>query len=138
MKIQRIAILLTVINLVLLVFNLAQTYQATAEGVAPVLRGRALEIVDEQGKIRAQILVTAPTTMPDGTKYAESTLLRLIDPNGHPGVKINTSVDGSGMGLFGDAKRGEWSGIQMLAEGDKGTLVRVKNKDGREKLLKTE
>ena len=100
MKTQRLTIVLTVINLIILVFTLAQIRPSTAEEVAPVLRGRALEIVDDHGKVRAQIIVTPATTMPDGQKYAESSLLRLIDPNGRPGVKIGTSVDGSGMSSY--------------------------------------
>jgi hypothetical protein len=45
MKIQRLAIVLTMINLVLLVFILAHVRPVTAEAASPVLRGRALEIV---------------------------------------------------------------------------------------------
>jgi hypothetical protein len=135
MKIQRLAIALTVINLVILTFTLAHIRPATAEGVAPVLRGRALEIVDDHGKVRAQIIVAPPTTMPDGKKYQETALFRLIDPNGRPGVKIGTSVDGSGMSLAGDSERREWNGVQILAEGT-GSTVKLTNKNGREQLIK--
>src|SRR6185295_3580964 len=114
MKTQRLAIVITVINLLILTFNLAHVHPATAEVVVPVLRGRALEIVDELGKVRAQIVVQPATTMPDGKKYAETALFRLIDPNGRPGVKIGTSVDGSGMSLAGDSERRDWSGAQIL------------------------
>lgn len=135
MKIQRLAFVLTVINLVILMFNLTYGRPATADGVAPVLRGRALEIVDDTGKVRAQIIVAPPTTMPDGQKYAETALFRLIDPNGRPGVKIATSVDGSGMSLAGDSERRTWSGVQILASGT-GSTVKLTNKDGREQLVK--
>jgi len=54
MKTQRIAIGLTVINLALLIFLLAQNRYAGAQNVAPVLRGRGLEIVDAQGQTRAE------------------------------------------------------------------------------------
>src|SRR5260370_39264621 len=57
MKTQRLAIGLTVINLVLLMFLVAQIRRAGAQDVAPVLRGRALEIVDDRGKVRASINV---------------------------------------------------------------------------------
>ena len=62
MKIQRLLIALTLANLVLLIFNLAQLRPAAAQGVAPVLRGRALQIVDESGKVRASIAVLPATT----------------------------------------------------------------------------
>jgi hypothetical protein len=135
MKTQRLAIALTVIDLVILMFILAHMGPATAEGVAPVLRGRALEIVDEHGRLRAQIIVAPATTMPDGQKYPETALLRLIDPNGRPAVKIGASVDGSGMSLAGDSERREWSGVQILAKGT-GSTVKLTNKDGRAQLIK--
>ena len=43
MKIQRVAIALTVVNLGLLIFLLAQIRNAGAQDVAPLLRGRGLE-----------------------------------------------------------------------------------------------
>src|SRR5215813_9170186 len=63
MKVRRLPFALTVINLGLLVFLLAQTrIQIGSYGVrvwtnidGSVLRGRALEIVDSQGRIRASI-----------------------------------------------------------------------------------
>jgi hypothetical protein len=135
MKTQRIAIALTVVNLVLLAFILIRLRPAAAEqGVAPVLRGRSLEIVDEQGRVRSQILVTEPTTMPDGKSYPEGALFRLIDPNGRPVVKIGGSVDGSGISLGGDSERREWSGVQILAEGS-GSSVKLTNKDGRQEVV---
>ena len=69
-KLQRLTIILTALNLILLAFGLAQLRPATAQGVAPVVRARALEIVDDQGRVRAEIKVLAaqPTLkMPDGT-----------------------------------------------------------------------
>ena len=137
MKTQRLAIVLTVINFVILTVIVARVRPATAEGVVPILRGRALEIVDDNGKVRAQIIVTAPTTMPDGKKYPEGALFRLIDPNGRPGVKIGTSADGSGMSLAGDSERREWNGVQILAEGT-GSTLKLTNKNGRVQVIKPE
>ena len=62
MKIQRLLVVLTLVNLVLLVVTLAQMRPAVAEGVAPVLRGRALQIVDERGQVRASIAVLPAST----------------------------------------------------------------------------
>jgi hypothetical protein len=47
MKTQRLAVILTLFNLMILILNLTQSRPATAEDVAPVLRGRSLEIVDD-------------------------------------------------------------------------------------------
>ncbi len=134
MKTQRFAVVVTVINLLILLFALPRVGQATAQ-VAPVLRGRSLEIVDASGKVRAQLTVLPPSTMPDGKKYPETVLLRLIDPNGRPGVKIGGSVEGSGISLAGDSERREWSGVQILAEST-GSSIKLTNRDGKQQLIK--
>jgi hypothetical protein len=106
---QRLLIALTVINLGLLVFLLAQTrIHIGAQGVrvwtntdGSVLRGRALEIVDEQGRTRAAInLHPADQTH----SYPETAILRLIDQNGRPSVKLSTSERGGGLALVSDAQ----------------------------------
>src|SRR5262249_35430984 len=125
---------LTAINLgILMVILILIARPVVSPGLVPVLRGRALEIVDEQGKVRAQISVL-PSTSQDGKIYPETVLLRVIDPNGRPAVKIGASVDGSGIGLAGDSERREWSGVQILAEGS-GSVLRLVNKDGREQTI---
>ena len=137
MKTQRIGVALTVINLAILMFTFVSghTHSATADDVVPVLRGRKLQIVDEQGRIRAEILVSPPNTTPDGKKYPETTLFRLIDPNGRPGVKVATSSDGSAISVAGDSERRDWNGIQILADA-KGTSLILTNKDGRVQTIK--
>ncbi|HEY8131250.1 MAG TPA: hypothetical protein VII12_05110 [Thermoanaerobaculia bacterium] len=125
MKIQRVAIALTVINVLILIALLSHAVSATAREEAPVLRGRALEIVDERGRIRAQIAVLPP----DGV------ILRLIDSNGRPAVKIGGSENGSGISLAGDSERRDWNGVQVLARGT-GGLVKITNKDGRVVVIK--
>src|SRR5262245_6203116 len=101
MKLQHLLVALTVVNSVLLVFLLAQTQTASAE-IAPVLRGRALEIVDERGRVRAGIQVLpAQVSKADGKAYAETVILRLIDPNGRPPVKLTASTDGAALLLMG-------------------------------------
>ncbi len=135
MKTQRLAIALTIINLAILVVIFVRLRPAVAEqGIPQVLRGHSLEIIDEQGRVRSQILVTKPTTMPDGKSYPEGALFRLIDPNGRPAVKIGGSADGSGISLAGDSERREWSGVQILAEGASSS-VKLTNKDGRQELI---
>ena len=135
MRIQRLTLVLTVVNLVMLILALTLVLRpAVSPPVAPVLRARALEIVDDQGKVRAQIIVVPAGAMPDGQAYPDTALFRLIDPNGRPGVKIDTSVDGSGLLLTGDSEKREWSGVQILAEGT-GSRLRLLNKDGREQII---
>ncbi|HTC25092.1 MAG TPA: hypothetical protein VK688_12055 [Gemmatimonadales bacterium] len=130
MPIQRLALGLSAINLVLLVSLLARGLAAAPRDTAPVLRGRALEIVDDGGKLRAQLVVLPPSKGPDGKPYPETVLFRLIDPNGRPAVKIGASVDGSGMSLAGDSERRDWSGVQILSE-TAGAQIKLTNRDGR-------
>ena len=136
MRTQRLLIVITVFNILLLLFSLAQTRAVVAEGVAPVLRGRALEIVDDRGHVRASITVLPadPTfKMPDGTiGYPETVLLRLITSKGRPDVKIGATERGAGL-LLGGASDPTY--VQILAEGPSTTL-KLSNGDGREQLIK--
>ena len=132
MKTQRVAICLTVINLGLLVFLLAQIRYADAQNVAPVLRGRGLEIVDDQGQVRAQILVHGPETV-KGKTYPETVLFRMATAQRAPLVKLTVSEDGSALGLSDDSEPG---GIELRANRNKGNFVKVVNSDGREQTIK--
>jgi hypothetical protein len=134
MRADRLAIVLTLVNLVVLGVVLSRRGVTTTSDPGSVLRARSLEIVDEQGRVRAQLAVLPPTTMPDGARYAESVLLRLIDPNGRPAVKIGASEDGTGMSLAGDSEKRAWSGVQILADGTE-SVVKLTSKDGRVRVL---
>lgn len=133
---NQVTIALTVLNLALLLFSLGRGQPASAQAVAPVLRGRALEIVDEQGHVRAQIAVFPPSPnvkMPDGTiGYPETVLLRLITSGGRPTIKIAATEDGSAVYFGGDS---DPTGIQLAARGTK-TSVTLTDKDGRQQAIK--
>jgi len=65
----RVAVIVTILNLVILTLHLVEVRTA-AQSVPQVLRGRALEIVDEHDRVRAEIRVfpAQPTLkMPDGS-----------------------------------------------------------------------
>jgi len=140
MKRQRLLIALTVVNLALLILSPVRPHpvvaQDVAQDVAPVLRGRALQIVDEHGRVRASISVYPAdpnVKMPDGTTgYPETVLLRLISSKGGPNVKIAATEDGSAMVLGGDSNP---THIQLLARGTN-TSFKLTNKDGRQQLIK--
>jgi hypothetical protein len=136
MRTQRFLVALTLVNILLLVFSLSQTRAVVAEGAAPVLRGRALEIVDDRGRVRASISVLPadPTVkMPDGTiGYPETVLLRLITSKGRPTVKLAATERGAGQLLGGES---DPTYVQILAEGPS-TSLRLSDGDGREQLIK--
>jgi len=131
MKTQRLLALLTVVNLGLLMFLLVRIKSAEARSAASVLRGGALEIVDDQGRVRASIQVL-PATLQGGKTYPETVLLRLIDANGRPSVKLGASEQGAGLGLGGDS---DPTYVVLKAEGTD-TSLKLTNKDGRQQLIK--
>jgi hypothetical protein len=131
MKTQRLLAMLTVVNLGLLMFLLVRIKSAEARSAASVLRGGALEIVDDQGRVRASIQVL-PATLQGGKTYPETVLLRLIDPNGRPSVKLGASEQGAGLGLGGDS---DPTYVVLKAEGTD-TSLKLTNKDGRQQLIK--
>lgn len=134
MKTQRLLIGLTLVNLALLVSALVQTRPAAAEGVSPVLRGRALEIVDGRVRVRASLTVLPAKTQPDGVTYPETVLLRLITERGRPSVKISSSEESAAIGLAGPTNTKN-TYVILEAKGSASSL-RLRNEDGREQTVK--
>jgi hypothetical protein len=136
MKIQRLLIVLTAVNMGLLGYQVAQPRLAVASpvDVPDVLRGRALEIVDASGKVRASLSVLPedPKVIWKGKPYPETVLLRLMSPEGRPNVKLGASQMGAGLVIGGESNP---TYVQVLAEGGESTLKLV-NKGGVERLIK--
>lgn len=72
MNIERIALGLTVVNLVILASSAARVATAAPQQQVQMLRGTGLEIVDERGRRRAQLIIVPASTTPNGAKYAET------------------------------------------------------------------
>ena len=123
---QRVVAVLSIANLLLLlVLMLIEVRPAYGRPPAPpMLRGRGLEIVDADGRVRASITVE-PATSVGGISYPETVLLRLTDPRRGPVVKLTAAANGSALGLSDDAR----GGIQLYAR-DTGSVVRVVAKSG--------
>jgi hypothetical protein len=134
MKTQRVLIVLTILNLMLLAFLLlSRTEPALATSQTSVLRGRALEIVDDRGRVRASIKVHAAERFePTGKKYPETVVLRLIDANGRPEVKLAASVEGGGLSFVGQSDE---TRAQLSADGRESSL-RLTNQAGKEQLIR--
>jgi hypothetical protein len=132
MRTQRFLIALSFLNLLLLTFLLlSRTGLARASSEPPVLRGRALEIVDDEGRVRASIkLHAAGTSKQTGQKLPETVMLRLIDQKGRPEVKIGASVEGGGLSLVGES-----DATQLLLLADSGSSLRLKNQTGQERVI---
>src|SRR6185503_9896538 len=71
-KINRFALALTALNIIAMLAFWSQVQVTIAQAVPDVLRAKGLQIVDDRGLVRAQIIV-----QPGGN----SVLFRLIDEN---------------------------------------------------------
>jgi len=141
MKTERVSTLLSLINVGILIFLLSQIRPVQANSAAPVLRGRALEIVDAKGKVRASIQIVpagrarradGSLTEANGRIYPEAVLLRLIRPDGRPSVKIETSGEGSGLSLGGAPD----PSYIVLGANSAETSMALTDKDGRRQIIK--
>jgi hypothetical protein len=121
MKTGRVVALATALNCGLLVLLLLQGGLVAAQPPDPVLRARALELIDDRGQLRARLNVE-----PGG-----AVVLRLLDQRGTIRVKLGADQEGSGLLLANDATE---PGVHLLA-GAKGSSMRVANKDGQERVI---
>ena len=129
MKLSRLALALTVINLMLLLILAARTGSTTVESVTPILRGRALELVDDRGQVRGQLDVES----------SGEVVFRLRDAKGTIRVKLGAGEDGSGLVLLDEATE---PGIHMIArrtgtaERPTTTSITMRGADGHERVIR--
>ena len=134
MKTQRFLVVLTAVNLGVLLFILTAMRPVVAEGIAPVLRGRSLEIVDDQGRVRASLSVMPAGTSAHGDRSPETVLFRLITERGRPSVKIGASEEGAGLGLAGPT--GTKDTYVILESKGMASWLKLRNETGAEQVLK--
>jgi hypothetical protein len=115
---SRVLIGLTVINLTLLIAQLTRV--ARASTARETVRARAIELIDERGRVRAQLSVET-----DG-----EALFRLRDAEGEIRVKLGGGREGSGLLLLDGSTE---PGIHLLA-GSSGTSVTLR-RDGRHRAI---
>ena len=128
MRMQHLATALTIVNLGLLIVLLTQANPLSAQEPAPVLRGRALQIVDDAGRVRASLSV-----LPPGDQSQETVLLRLITERGRPSVKIGASEGTTGISLAGPTGTSNtW--VTVKADGSNSAMI-LKNEDGSEQII---
>ena len=127
--------LLTAVNVALFSYQFVKPQQGLAAqaDVPAVLRARALQIVDERGRVRASLSVLPedPKVLWKGKPYPETVLLRLITAEGRPNVKLGASKNGAGLVVGGEA---DPTYVQLLAEGGETTLKLI-NKNRAERLI---
>ena len=133
MTLSRFLIVLTTVNLAILLFAALRVLPEVGE-VAPVLRGRALQIVDEQGQVRASISVLPAQLQSNGETYPETVLLRLITEQGRPSVKISASEETAGATFAGPSNT--TSTYTILQAKRTASSLKLKDEDGGETLIR--
>jgi hypothetical protein len=121
LTIVQIAAVLTAINLAILVFLLTQGRGLAAAPATDVLRAQAIELVGDNGQVRARLNVE-----PDGVA-----VFRLMDSSGTIRVKLGASEEGSGLVLLNELTQ---PGIHLLADADETSLT-VTGQDGAQQVL---
>jgi len=92
MKNTRVAIAFSTINLLLMALLLAQVPSSAQQSVSPVIRTRAFELVDENGKVRAQMNI----------EQTGEVVFRLRDAKGTIRTKFSANETGSGLSMMDD------------------------------------
>ena len=128
-----------VVLLVVHLFRETPTSRVQAGGancqVSDVLRARGLEIVDDRGRVRASIKLhpaNPKVKMPNGKTQQETVILRLIDQNGRPSVKLACSINGAGVMVANESDPGY---ARIMSDAGTSTLT-LQNHDGSEKVIK--
>lgn len=116
MRIQRLAVTLTVLNTVFLLLVAAQGGSTYAQTPTRVLRGEAIELVDRDGQVRAAMTVES-----NG-----EAVFRLRDAKGTIRVKLGASEEGSALLLLDGSTE---PGVHILSRRT-GTTFTVKGPDG--------
>ena len=115
---------LTGLNLALLIWLVAAGREVVAQqDVVPVLRAKAIELVDDNGVVRAQLIASV-----EG-----ETLLRMRDAKGEVRVKLGAGEDGSGLML---ADQSTEPGLHILAKRGT-TTVSLTDTDGTRRVIRT-
>ena len=130
MRSQRLTLGLTVVNLALLALLVLVGAQARQE-TGDVVRGRALELTDPSGNVRAQIDV----------EESGEVVLRLRDETGAIRVKLGAGEDGSGLLLLDEETD---PAIHMIARAQASesrpttTSISLRASDGRKQVFTPE
>jgi hypothetical protein len=118
MTTPRFLIAISVLNVACTAVSVSQLPGANAARatVSDVVRTRHLEILDADGRVRASITVhpaNPDVRLPDGTTQEDSVVLRLVNTDGGPGVKLSSSQHNVGLALI--ARQGDY--LQVFGDG---------------------
>ena len=121
------------LNIALLALVITQQLKpAFAQAEPSILRGRGLEIVDAQGRVRASISVLPPGKASEENP-SETVLLRLITERGRPSVKIGASEPASGLSFAGPT--GTKDTYVILQAHGRTSSLKLRNENGQEQVV---
>ena len=120
MKTKASIISLVALNIVLLVCMAAQSKPDGQQGVQSIVRARAIELVDEKGRVRASLNVAT-----NG-----EAVFRLRDSDETIRVKLGASKEGSALLLLDDSTN---PGLHVISR--QGTTMTLFDSDGRKRIV---
>ena len=123
MNTNRIALVLTVTNFIILLVILLQGRMISTQTIPDTLRVRTLQLVDENGEVRAQLNVSDP---------GGEAVFRMMDQEGTIRVKLGASEEGSGLVLLNELTE---PGVHILAQEDNTSLT-ITNQSGAIQVIK--
>jgi hypothetical protein len=122
MKFQRVANVTSVINLLFVFFLLVQVSTTAEQSVTPVVRAKLIELVDDGGKIRAQLNVESTGEV----------VFRLRDAKGTIRAKFGAGEGGSGLSMMDERTEAT---VQIRANEAGGSMT-VIDREGQQKVVK--
>lgn len=122
MKLQRFAAAVSIVNVLALAYMFAEVRSSAQPGVSPIVRTRAFELVDANGKVRAQF----------NTEESGEVVFRLRGPDGTIRTKFAAGSNGSGLVMMDERTEAT---VQIRADKDGGGVM-LFTRDGRRNLLK--
>lgn len=122
MRVQRLVLALTAVNVTLVLIVLVYGLSAARQTEGSVLRAEEIELVDAQGQVRAQLNVES-----NG-----EAVFRLRDEQGTIRVKVGASEDGSGLLLLNESTE---PGVQILAKSS-GTSLTLIGTEGQQHVIR--
>jgi len=96
---------------------------------SPVLRGRAIEIVDATGQVRFSVGVEA-ATVEGGKRFPDRVLMRISSPGAGPGVKLVSSAEGTALLLMHNDRP-----AARMQTGTDSAFIRLIAADGKERTI---
>lgn len=118
MKTSRLAVALTLVNLIILLYALSQS-QAHAN---QTVRASAIELIDAKGQVRAQFNIEA----------GGEVVFRMRDASGNIRVKLGASEDGAGFLLLDNKTEPR---VHLLAKSN-GTSFTLTDQNGAQHVIK--